>query len=195
MQGYCRAVPEVGGLELGGRLVRTAAAGVLGQDTVSMPSLRLALTSDSYRKIESASLLKMKRRVGGLKTDVQWDAYLETLWYSNSTTEASKTELLNWDNQLRLLTTILCCILCRSLSLLSYIVCCSSFTRDDYMTIDDMQRNVACLYTGNLKDCGKTRLGRIVYKVHARKKNQHKNENEKFLTHRGVYSEGVDVLG
>lgn len=50
MQGYCRAVPEVGGLELGGRLVRTAAAGVLGQDTVSMPSLRLALTSDSYRK-------------------------------------------------------------------------------------------------------------------------------------------------
>ena len=47
---YCRAVPAVGGLELGGRLVRAAAAGILGHETVNMPSLRLALTSDSYRK-------------------------------------------------------------------------------------------------------------------------------------------------
>ena len=28
--------------------MRAAAAGILGHDTVSMPSLRLALTSDSY---------------------------------------------------------------------------------------------------------------------------------------------------
>ena len=39
-------VSAVGGLE--GRFVRTAAEGLLGHVTVSIPSLRLALTSDSY---------------------------------------------------------------------------------------------------------------------------------------------------
>ena len=41
-------VSAVGGLE--GRFVRTAAEGLLGHVTVSIPSLRLALTSDSYFK-------------------------------------------------------------------------------------------------------------------------------------------------
>jgi len=64
MEGYCRAVPAVGGLELGGRLVSEAAAGILGHDTVNMPSLRLALTSDSYIIIKTASQSRCLRPSG-----------------------------------------------------------------------------------------------------------------------------------
>ena len=37
--------------------MRTAAAGILGHVTVSMPSLTLALTSDSYKKDRVSPLL------------------------------------------------------------------------------------------------------------------------------------------
>jgi len=104
MEDYCRAVPAVGGLELGGRLVSEAAAGILGHDTVNMPSLRLALTSDSYTKKNSQSV-----------------SLLKTLWNPNGTTEGSKTQFLYWDKQLGLLSAILRCIPC-TFCLLRYVV-------------------------------------------------------------------------
>jgi hypothetical protein len=62
---YCTAVPEVEGLEV--RLVRTAAvAGILGHETVSIPSLRLALTSDSYKKYRVSPLLNDEENVLGV---------------------------------------------------------------------------------------------------------------------------------
>lgn len=59
---YCTLVSAVGGLE--GRLVRTAEPGILGHVTVSIPSLRLALTSDSYEKNRVSSLQNDKENVG-----------------------------------------------------------------------------------------------------------------------------------
>ena len=53
---YWRALPAVGGFK--GSRVRTAAAGLLGHVTVSIPSLRLALISDSYIKILSQPIVK-----------------------------------------------------------------------------------------------------------------------------------------
>ena len=55
-ENYCIAVSAVGEPE--GRFVRTAAAGLLGHVTVSIPSLRLALMSDSYKKTSSQSVAK-----------------------------------------------------------------------------------------------------------------------------------------
>lgn len=55
-QDYCRTVPTVEELE--GRLVRAVAAGLLGHVTVSIPSLRLALMSDSYKTTLSQSVAK-----------------------------------------------------------------------------------------------------------------------------------------
>ena len=52
-EGHCRAVPAVGQFE--GELVHTAVAGLLGHVIVSIPSLRLALMSDSYKKTSSQS--------------------------------------------------------------------------------------------------------------------------------------------
>lgn len=70
---YCTAVSEVGGLE--GRLVRTATAvGILGHVTVSIPSLRLALTSDSYKKhrVRVSPMLndKEEKMSGGLRMKI-----------------------------------------------------------------------------------------------------------------------------
>ena len=63
---YWRALPAVGGLK--GSRVCTAAAGLIGHVTVtvSIPSLRLALMSDSYiYKIESAHCRMI--RSGGVR--------------------------------------------------------------------------------------------------------------------------------
>ena len=67
---YCKAAPAVRGLEEG-RLVRTVEGGILGHVTVSIPSFRLAFTSDSYLK---------KHRISPLQNDKEekmWGVYVE----------------------------------------------------------------------------------------------------------------------
>ena len=96
--------------------MRTATAvGILGHVTVSIPSLRLALTSDSYKKhrVRVSPMLndKEEKMSGGIENEDITKHYLETLWNPNGTTEGSITKLLYRDNQLRRLNTIPCCIL------------------------------------------------------------------------------------
>jgi hypothetical protein len=113
---HCTTVSEVEGLE--GRLVCTAtAAGILGHVTVSIPSLRLALTSDSYKKhrVSHGPMLNDKEDSedvgGGIENEDTMGPYLETLWNPNGTTKGSITKLLYRDSQLRRLYTIPRCIL------------------------------------------------------------------------------------
>ena len=108
-------VSAVGGFE--GRFVRTGAEGLLGHVTVSIPSLRVALTSDSYiskKKHRVSPLLNGKEEemwVENWEMKMKWKPYPETIWNPNGTTEGSKTQLLYRGSQRRRLITILRCIL------------------------------------------------------------------------------------